>query len=750
MTDKAKVHASSRGPAASEVNVVFSADRNFLPHFATSLASLLASRRDPRPLNVYLLTDDDFTAEDQKRIESLGSIKPFAFHSIRVDASMYSGIKTTVGITVATYNRLFMDALLPSHVGRVLYLDSDLIVLGDIADIYDLSMDGLLFRGVEDSTGIYWKSRFAQPEDSRHINAGVMLCNVELMRSIGFDESIRKYLDVHRYRIVLGDQQIINEAFHDRIGPLPLRWNVHGSLFDPAWVQSKVGVDNSYSLAEATAAASDPAIIHYTYKRKPWMSLEHPRAQQWHHYNKMTPYVVGMPAASPTSPEAADEEDGSLRSQVARFARRGMGYLRSLELLRHTRLEVEALSRRVRVTPEKDALGAASRVREALLWSMLRERGEARRHQPFNAAEFVKALPADSSVLCNTLPRDLDAGFNEYIKTVLRTSNISRGNVSDCLFAIITAQRIHLPEFWLCVNTACFYDLPLLFIEMNFFAAFAAYFDKDVKSAERRCFGFIIDDMGSYFDARQPSRMETILNDDAFSLSAEQTQRARALIASINTRRFTKYNKYVSAKPLKRGIEKGAIVVIDQKMGDASIEFARAETRSFQRMLSTAIAENPGRTIYLKAHPDNLHRDASGTTLLHPRVKLIADEVSAPDLVDLASKVYVVSSQVGFEALLRGKQVVVFGLPFYAGWGLTDDRVPVPRRRQRRSIEDLFHVSCIQLSVYVDPTTARLIEMEEMLDLIDGMRKRFPHVPRPRKAPAAGEAAVASGLEDAD
>lgn len=737
---------------SSKINLVFSSDQNFIPYFATSLFSVLVNYGGEKEVDVYLLTDDTFSDADREKIESIAhrAKREFNFYPIVVDPADYAHVKTTVGISAAAYNRLYMHECLPESVDRAIYFDSDLIVEGDVAEIYDLPLDNIVFRGAEDSISAIYKSRYDLPPESHHINSGVMLCNIAMMREIDFNGLIKNFMDVHRYRIVMGDQQIINEVFHRNIADLPLRWNVHGSMFKKNWVAEKAGYDNSMSPSEAAEAIRNPAVLHYTFKRKPWHSLEHPRARTWHRYNEKIVYKVGLPEGEKptrvnqqvTAPRSSDTASSYLnRKKVEKFLRRAKGYFKSIQKLRRTRLEVEKINLNLSSMPsyknsvkkgkksdggvDKKFNDLSSRARDALLVSVLSELGKRKEGTEFNATEFVRSLPEGSPVLCNALQKDLDGGFNENIKTILRTSNIARQNVSNCQFAMILVFRTQLAEFWQCINASYFYGVPLVFVEMNFFAAFSTYFDKTSVPAERRCLGFIVDDMGAYFDSRQPSRIEKTLNDPGFELTSEETVRAKSIISLICEKRYTKYNKYVP-ESVAVAEDDDFVLVVDQKRGDASIEFANADNTSFDRMLQSAISENPNVPIYFKAHPDNLHRGVIDEKVInHPRVKLIGDELSAPDLLDQAGKVYVVSSQMGFEALLRGKEVVTFGIPFYAGWGLTDDRSRIPRRTALRNIEEIFYVSCIKLSVYINPNTGRLIEMEEMLELIDGMKVRF-------------------------
>ncbi|KQS64431.1 hypothetical protein ASG39_10690 [Rhizobium sp. Leaf371] len=194
------------------------------------------------------------------------------------------------------------------------------------------------------------------------------------------------------------------------------------------------------------------------------------------------------------------------------------------------------------------------------------------------------------------------------------------------------------------------------------------------------------------------------------------------MIQRICAEKITKYNKYNDTTDLYQ-LDPGAVLVIDQKKGDASIEFAGANDSTFERMLASAILDNPGKPIYFKRHPDSIQRNMNSYRNRGVKeIKVLPDNVPIGSIIDNCDTVYTVSSQVGFEALLRQKKVVTFGIPFFAGWGLTDDRTPIGRRSQRRTIEELFYVSCIQQSVYVDSHTGNLIEIEQAIDKILQMR----------------------------
>jgi len=86
--------------------------------------------------------------------------------------------------------------------------------------------------------------------------------------------------------------------------------------------------------------------------------------------------------------------------------------------------------------------------------------------------------------------------------------------------------------------------------------------------------------------------------------------------------------------------------------------------------------------------------------------------------------VHTMSSLTGFEALLRGKQVFTHGLPFYAGWGLTQDALSCPRRQRQLSLDALLAGTLIIYPGYADPTTHQLCHIESVITLLEQARLR--------------------------
>jgi len=193
----------------------------------------------------------------------------------------------------------------------------------------------------------------------------------------------------------------------------------------------------------------------------------------------------------------------------------------------------------------------------------------------------------------------------------------------------------------------------------------------------------------------------------------------------------TKYNhlREMSLPPVQP-----YVLVVDQTLGDASITFGQADKDSFQGMLLAALNENPAAQVVLKIHPDVHAGKKRGNIDLqmaraNPRVKILAIDAHPVGLIERAEVVYVVTSQLGFEALLWGKRVRTFGMPFYAGWGLTEDELQVPDRRKNISLENLVHAALVDYPRYIDPETSGRCVPERVIEwmgLQRKMRERFP------------------------
>lgn len=241
--------------------------------------------------------------------------------------------------------------------------------------------------------------------------------------------------------------------------------------------------------------------------------------------------------------------------------------------------------------------------------------------------------------------------------------------------------------------------------------------------------GLVLDDQGIYYDTSGPSRLESLISRRH---SPEEGERALALQRLWCEQRVSKYNGAAevgaTAEPF--------VLVVDQTAGDLSITLGGASAASFEAMLAAALARHPHCRVLVKTHPEvasgRKRGHFSAAQLGHPRIQLEASGGHPTALLEQAEAVYVVTSQLGFEALLWGKPVHCFGMPFYAGWGLTTDALPAPARRVAagpRVLADLVHAALIDYAVYVDPHRHQPCAVEELVRAVGLQRRRLAASP---------------------
>lgn len=247
--------------------------------------------------------------------------------------------------------------------------------------------------------------------------------------------------------------------------------------------------------------------------------------------------------------------------------------------------------------------------------------------------------------------------------------------------------------------------------------------------AQYRTCSLVVDDLGIYYDASTPSRLEALVRTP---LSREQQERTRHLIEHWRDAGVSKYNHAPDSTALPSG---KYVLVVDQTVGDASVHHGQADAASFRRMLDAALQSYPACRVLVKEHPEvasGRKRGYLGQILDagdYPQVIRLRDDVHVVPLLRHAEAVFAVTSQVGFEALMHGRRVHTFGMPFYAGWGLTCDEVTAPSRRMTVPLEQLVHAALIGYTRYVSPQTGQRCEVEEAISHLALQRRMRLQLP---------------------
>ena len=283
-------------------------------------------------------------------------------------------------------------------------------------------------------------------------------------------------------------------------------------------------------------------------------------------------------------------------------------------------------------------------------------------------------------------------------------------------------------------------------------------------------FSLVQDRIGIYYDSTTPSELENLLNTYDFHANPTLLETAKEAINLITTHHISKYNhapevpldyftatdstkptdfidpsknsatlsdltnspyfeisSNSTAKKPPKNRQKATqqnpkrILIISQTKGDCSLTYGSTSKFTTTQIIQDALAENPDSEIYLKIHPDVLSgRKESdfNPSEIPPQIKLITEDFNPISLLKHFHKVYTKTSQMGFEALLVGCECVCYGMPFYAGWGLTIDKQTCPRRTKKLSLIEVFAASYILYSCYYNPIYDRKSDILDTLKTI--------------------------------
>lgn len=246
--------------------------------------------------------------------------------------------------------------------------------------------------------------------------------------------------------------------------------------------------------------------------------------------------------------------------------------------------------------------------------------------------------------------------------------------------------------------------------------------------ARHQPLSIVVDDLGLHHDPRRSNRLEQLIGRQ---WAASELDHARRIRMRLVEEQLTKYNcRQDGGLKLPRVTKARRILLVDQVAGDASI--AGFGAKAFGRMWCDALDQDA--EILLRDHPDVLAGFASGVLRMIARTsgKAVLDGGGAIDeVLQEVDEVWTVSSQFGFEALLRGKPVVSYGMPFYAGWGLTEDRASDPASaaaRERRmpaagGIDQIVAAALVRYPIYFDPIQDRRVGIETAIDRLCAWRR---------------------------
>jgi lipopolysaccharide biosynthesis glycosyltransferase len=292
-------------PAQQPIIIVSAANRLYAMPLAVMMTSVVCNAKSGRDIDFYII-ESDIDAEMRKKVEAsvlqnkAGSYQ-VGIHWITLDASMVRnlpGAGHVAHITPDTYAKVLAPDLLPATCHRAISLDSDLVVLADVADLFDALDDQHTLAAVSNvffpfvsspflNTSIPVVFNYAElgiPATNRYLQAGVLVINVDLWRERKITSRIIEYLEAYGNKIYFHDQGGLNAILFDQWMRLDQRWNQTSTILQPEHWKSP-----AYSKSDWRKTRDDPFIVHYTGPDKPWNpGYKRPRASFFYRYFQKT------------------------------------------------------------------------------------------------------------------------------------------------------------------------------------------------------------------------------------------------------------------------------------------------------------------------------------------------------------------------------------------------------------------------------------------------------------------------------
>lgn len=273
----------------NKIIIVCSGNKNYITPMKVMLKSVVINT--VTPINVFILIFD-WKEEDKKSFQYTFINDQVHFTFIEVEQyECLKNFKTNQDITIESYFRLFIPKLLPSTINHIIYLDGDIIVEGDIQELWNIPMKDKsimavpeMFSGAHFVSSPYALRTYKDlkiPKWNRYFNAGVLKINIDKWRNKDITSKIVNYLIEYKDKILWHDQDGLNAVLWDDWEELPYEWNVMTALFYEE-DYNRIEIDKE----TATYMMKFPKLIHYTNSEdKPWKdTCTHPLKERFNYY----------------------------------------------------------------------------------------------------------------------------------------------------------------------------------------------------------------------------------------------------------------------------------------------------------------------------------------------------------------------------------------------------------------------------------------------------------------------------------
>ncbi len=280
---------------SERINILCATDNNYAPYCGIMLTSLFESNRDCG-FNVFVFVDGCLSNANQKKYKKLEQRYGCVVSLRTIDDQLLENcpinnqrsVDNHSWVSKPTYYRLLAADLLPEEVKKVLYLDCDIAVVGDVKPLWNMDLSGKAIAGVVDCDEEKNRLRMGNPPNSTYINAGVALYNLEYWRENHMSDLFFEYIRENEVKLLLMDQDVVNGVLYDKMKLVPERYNFQVAFFTKGYWKTYSEAFRRTLLSENQAVA----IVHYVGGIKPWDYRYYgfPYYAVWDKYRRKSPW----------------------------------------------------------------------------------------------------------------------------------------------------------------------------------------------------------------------------------------------------------------------------------------------------------------------------------------------------------------------------------------------------------------------------------------------------------------------------
>lgn len=258
----------------NSLNFAFCIDKNYFQHFLVVLISILKNHKK-RNVIIHLIYEN-LEIEDFQVLERISNKYKFFLNLIDLTGKIdIKNVPVSRYYSQAIYFRLLIPELLPGALKKVLFLDADVMLNGNIEKIFDIDIDNYYAAAVEDEEVMLsienTRKRLLMSDTANYFNAGILMINTKKWRQNSLKEKCVNFIDKNFYRMYLNDQDVLNSVINGNWYPLDPKYNLQKVFYMQRTYKS------AYSDADYKESKLNPLLIHYVSVNKPWHFLNsHP------------------------------------------------------------------------------------------------------------------------------------------------------------------------------------------------------------------------------------------------------------------------------------------------------------------------------------------------------------------------------------------------------------------------------------------------------------------------------------------